>query len=102
MSNIATLNTKVSEDEKRMFSRTAESLGMNASTALKVFVKKFNECGGFPFDVRLSNNVSHPKSESFLHGISVVGSVSDDGHTVLPAEEYAEEDDIYDEYYPAP
>lgn len=101
MSTIATLNTKVSLEEKEMFSHTAEALGMNASTALKVFVKKFNECGGFPFDVRLSSDIPHTTPEPRWHGIPVVGSVSEDGHTVLPADEYAEEDDVYDELYPA-
>lgn len=57
MEDTATLNTKVSLEDKRLFSATAEALGMNASTALKVFVKKFNEYGGFPFEVRKSAQV---------------------------------------------
>lgn len=30
----------------------------------------------------------------------IVGEVDEHGHTVLPAEEYCEEDDVYDELYP--
>lgn len=32
----------------------------------------------------------------------IVGEVDEHGRTVLPAEEYCEEDDVYDELYPAP
>lgn len=32
----------------------------------------------------------------------IVGKADEHGRTVLPAEEYCEEDDVYDELYPAP
>lgn len=32
----------------------------------------------------------------------IVGKVDEHSCTVLPAEEYCEEDDVYDELYPAP
>ena len=32
----------------------------------------------------------------------IVGEADEHGRTVLPAEEYCEEDDVYDELYPAP
>lgn len=47
------LNTKLDPKEKELFVRTAERLGMTASGAVKVFVRMFNECGGFPFEVRV-------------------------------------------------
>ena len=34
--------------------------------------------------------------------VRIVGEVDEHGRTVLPAEEYCEEDDVYDELYPAP
>lgn len=34
--------------------------------------------------------------------VRIVGKVDEHGRTVLPAEEYCEEDDVYDELYPAP
>lgn len=34
--------------------------------------------------------------------VRIVGKVDERGRTVLPAEEYCEEDDVYDELYPAP
>lgn len=46
------LNTKLSVEEKDKFVRTTAALGMTPSSAIKVFVHMFNECGGFPFDVR--------------------------------------------------
>lgn len=59
---LASLNTKISQEEKDKFVQTAEALGMSPSSAIKVFVRKFNECGGFPFDVRLTQ-----KSESVTY-----------------------------------
>lgn len=34
--------------------------------------------------------------------LRIVGEVDEHGRTVLPAEEYCEEDDVYDGLYPAP
>lgn len=49
---MTSLNTKLSVEEKEEFSRTTAALGLTPSSAIKVFVRMFNECGGFPFDVR--------------------------------------------------
>ncbi len=46
------LNTKISPSEKEEFQRNAEALGLTPSAAIKIFVRMFNECGGFPFEVR--------------------------------------------------
>lgn len=46
------LNTKISPEEKAEFTRTAEALGLTPSAAIKIFVRMFNDCGGFPFEVR--------------------------------------------------
>jgi DNA-damage-inducible protein J len=48
----ASLNTKLPLSEKTQFVETAESLGMSPSAAIRVFVRKFIECDGFPFAVR--------------------------------------------------
>ena len=49
---MTSLNTKLSVEEKETFLRTTAALGLTPSSAIKVFVRMFNECGGFPFDVR--------------------------------------------------
>lgn len=49
MSATATLNARVDVADKERFAATA-----SPSAAVNVFVRKFNEVGGFPFDVRLS------------------------------------------------
>lgn len=54
MRNSSSLNTKLPINEKELFTKTAESLGMTPSAAIRVFVRKFNEYKGFPFDVRMS------------------------------------------------
>ena len=61
---MTSLNIKVSVEEKDEFTRTAAALGMTPSAAIKVFVHLFNECGGFPFDVR------RPKSDSSVTYLS--------------------------------
>ena len=62
MTATVTLNTKLTADEKKKFVETAEALGLSSSCALKVLIRKFNEVGGFPFDVRLSPTIDlgHP------------------------------------------
>lgn len=81
----ATLNTKVDEAEKREFVENAEALGMNASTALKVFVRKFNECGGFPFDVRRERRINRSDP-------SILRARMEGGKLVVPAE-WRDDDD---------
>jgi DNA-damage-inducible protein J len=50
----ASLNTKIDSDDKKLFVETAQNLGLSPSNAIRVFVRAFNEWGGFPFDVRRS------------------------------------------------
>lgn len=45
---MTSLNTKLSVEEKEEFMRTTAALGLTTSSAIKVFVRMFNECGGFP------------------------------------------------------
>lgn len=49
---MTSLDTKLSVEEKEEFMRTTAALGLTTSSAIKVLVRMFNECGGFPFDVR--------------------------------------------------
>ena len=49
---MTSLNTKLSVEEKDAFVANTAALGMTPSAAIKVFVHMFNECGGFPFEVR--------------------------------------------------
>lgn len=62
MKATVTLNTKLTADKKKKFVETAETLGLSSSSALKVLIRKFNEVGGFPFDVRRSPTIDlgHP------------------------------------------
>lgn len=46
------LGNRVDVNLKRAFEATAEELGLSATSALTVFMKRFVEDGGFPFDVR--------------------------------------------------
>ncbi len=60
----STLNARISIEDKERFTRTADALGLTPSAAISVFVKKFNECGGFPFDVRMAPEPFAQESEA--------------------------------------
>lgn len=49
---VAFLNAELPSEEKRLFVENAEALGLSPSAAIRVFVRAFNECQGFPFVVR--------------------------------------------------
>jgi DNA-damage-inducible protein J len=51
---LASLNTKLESEDKRLFVATAKTLGLSPSNVVRVFVRAFNEWGGFPFEVRRS------------------------------------------------
>jgi len=61
--------------EKRLFTETAESLGLSPSGAIRVFVRKFNEYGGFPFPVRRS----YPMSATERVEIAALDKALDEG-----------------------
>lgn len=50
---ITSLNLKIDKGERDRFASIAKSLGMTSSSVLKVFIKAFNDAGGFPFDLRV-------------------------------------------------
>lgn len=64
--NVVSLNTKISPSEKEEFVRTAEAIGMSPSAVIKAFVHMFNECGGFPFELR---NPRSTESVTYLNSV---------------------------------
>ena len=54
--------TRVENDEAQVFKETAARLGTTPPDALRMFIAAFNECGGFPFDVRIRKE---PEAEAF-------------------------------------
>ena len=86
MDSVVSLNTKVTPEEKEAFVQIAERLGMNASTAVKVLIRRFIDVGGFPFDVRIpsapfdwdSPNLIHVKHDQFGNAIMPVTWRDDD------------------------
>ncbi|MDR1013067.1 MAG: type II toxin-antitoxin system RelB/DinJ family antitoxin [Lactobacillales bacterium] len=49
------IGIRIDEKEKREFEATANALGLTASTAIKMFIAKFNRDKGFDFPVTLAN-----------------------------------------------
>lgn len=86
MGATASLNTKIDLQEKKEFQANAEALGMTPSAAIKVFVRMFNQCKGFPFDVRARPRINYESS-------SVAVATLEDGRVVVPASWRDEDDD---------
>ena len=87
MTELASLNLKVSPDLKAEFTKTAEALGMPASTALKVLVTRFVLEGGFPFDVRI------PRPSLSWDDPRIIKTYQLDGKTMMPTSWRDDEDD---------
>ncbi len=86
MGATVSLNTKIDLQEKKEFQANAEALGMTPSAAIKVFVRMFNQCKGFPFDVRMRPRINYDSS-------SVAVATMEDGRVVVPASWRDEDDD---------
>ena len=78
MEATASLNTKIDPEEKRQFVENAAALGMTPSAAVKVFVRMFNECKGFPFPVRLQPQINYDNAEIQQARVS-------DGRVIVPS-----------------
>lgn len=86
MQATASLNTKIDPQEKREFVKVAESLGMSPSAAVRIFVKRFNDCKGFPFDVRLTPTINY-ENPSLQRAVIV------EGKTIVPSSWRDDDDD---------
>lgn len=83
----------------------ARAGGVSLSDAVNDFLVKCVEKGELPFEATFGGNepYGYPKPMDPKDvKVRIVGKVDEHGRTVLPAEEYCEEDDVYDELYPAP
>mgnify|MGYP002511225752 CR=1 FL=1 len=58
MAATATINAKIEPAEKDEFLAATEALGLTPSAAIRVFVRMFNRCKGFPFDVRAQPQIN--------------------------------------------
>lgn len=87
MEATTSLNTKISIADKELFVKTAASLGLTPSAAIKIFVRSFNQCGGFPFEVRTVPLINYDNPNLLKPEIR-------NGCVVLPAS--WREDDDYD------
>lgn len=54
----ATINAKIDPVEKDEFLAATDALGLTPSAAIRVFVRMFNRCKGFPFDVRVQPQIN--------------------------------------------
>lgn len=46
-----TMNVRIDDDAKRRAEIISERLGLTVSAAVNIFIRKYNETGGFPFDL---------------------------------------------------
>lgn len=92
MEVITSLNTRISLSDKELFVKTTESLGLTPSAAIKIFVRMFNQCGGFPFEVRTVPLVNYHNPNILKP--EILKPEIRNGNVVLPAS--WREDDDYD------
>lgn len=45
----STMNVRIDDDAKRRAEIISEHLGLTVSAAVNIFIRKYNEAGGFPF-----------------------------------------------------
>jgi DNA-damage-inducible protein J len=57
----AQIGIRLDEKEKREFEKTANALGLSTSTAIKMFIAKFNRDKGFDFPITLDNASKLPE-----------------------------------------
>lgn len=79
------LNLKIDKEERDRFTAIAQSLGMSNSAVLKVFIKAFNDAGGFPFELRVRTiNPDDPR---------ILRTRMENGVLVMPAAWRDDDDD---------
>lgn len=66
--NDAVINVRVSDKVKKQSKKLFDSLGLNTTTAVNIFLKKAIEVGGIPFDVR-HDECSHIPNEETIAAI---------------------------------
>lgn len=49
--------TRLDDDQAELFRKTTKGLGTTPADALRMFVSMFNDCRGFPYEVRLPREV---------------------------------------------
>lgn len=62
--NSAVINVRVSGKVKKQSQELFDSLGLNTTTAINIFLKKAIEVGGIPFDVRHDESSHIPNEET--------------------------------------
>lgn len=58
MTEMMPIDSELRPEERAEFEAIAESLGMSSATAIRVFVRRFNAVGGFPFAMRAPHDLA--------------------------------------------
>jgi len=45
------ISVSLSPEDKALFTGIAKDLGLTPSAAIRVFIRSFNKCGGYPFPI---------------------------------------------------
>lgn len=89
MATVTQTSYKVTDDQQVIdeFTRIARALGLSRSAAVSVFMRQFNQAGGFPFDVRVGR-----------HTAPIVPRRNADGVMVMPNDwDDPEDEGLYDD-----
>jgi addiction module RelB/DinJ family antitoxin len=62
----AQITAKVSKSQKNQFERITKSIGTTPANAIKMFIVKFNNTQGFPFELRMENEEAEDAYDAYI------------------------------------
>ena len=68
------VSAKITASEKKAFVSACDELGTTPSNAIRMFIKAFNEYGGFPFDTSHPYRLSKEAQESYDQAMADIAS----------------------------
>jgi len=60
------ITAKVNKSQKNQFERITKSIGITPANALKMFILKFNNTQGFPFELRMENEEAEDVYDAYI------------------------------------
>jgi DNA-damage-inducible protein J len=90
------VNAKVDPQVKESARRVLDSVGLDMSTAINMFLRQVIRCEGIPFEI-----TSRTPAPAYDRSRVYRAPVSESGRAVLPSSWYEEGDDVYDDIYGA-
>ena len=63
--------TRIDAEQYELFKATTRQLGTTPSDAIRMFIYSFNDCGGFPYEVRTTRPETERDATRFATALSL-------------------------------